>query len=253
LADFWPEQGQPKPPRKLDLRSKDISKEFSKKNSTKMGATMKMFSYVGLASTILIGMSVSLADAQSQPASSLTAQTSLGDYARAVRKDKKPSTPKQYDNDNLPVSEKLSVVGNATSTDAKSTDAKPSKVANQTGDASSDKSADAKKSKSPADETPEEKQAHYNEWKEKISSQKKEVDAAAKELDLLQREYRLRAAAFYGDAGDRLRNSAEWDKENTQYQEQIADKQKLVEDAKQKLDEMQEEARKAGAPVSARE
>jgi hypothetical protein len=194
-------------------------------------------------------MSVSLADAQSQPASSPAAQTSLGDYARAVRKDKKPSTPKQYDNDNLPVSDKLSVVGNVTTADAKSDDAKAGKDGDQA--AGTDKSASGKKS--PADETPEEKQARYNEIKEKIATQKTEVDAAAKELDLLQREYRLRAAAFYGDAGNRLRDSGDWDKENAQYQQQIADKQKAVDEAKQKLEEIQEEARKAGAPSSVRE
>ncbi|HZR55892.1 MAG TPA: hypothetical protein VFA74_03390 [Terriglobales bacterium] len=209
---------------------------------------MKIVSYIELAGCILIGMLVPIAGAQSQPASSPAAQgQSLGDYARAVRKDKKPSSPKKYDNDNLPVSDKLSVVGNAGASDSKSADAAASKddpAANASGE---------KKAKSPADETAEEKQARYNEWKDKLSNEKGEVDAAAKELDLLQREYRLRAAAFYGDAGDRLRNSAEWDKENTQYQEQIADKQKLVDEAKQKLDQMQEEARKAGVPSSVRE
>lgn len=212
---------------------------------------MKMFNYVGLAASILIGTLVPLAGAQSQPASSVVTP-SLGDYARSVRKDKKPSAPKHYDNDNLPVTDKLSVVGNAGASDSKSADAKTGsdeQATNNTGD----KSADAKNTKSSADETPEEKQARFDKWKEKISAEKTEADAAAKELDLLQREYRLRAAAFYGDAGDRLRNSAEWDKENTQYQQQIADKQKVVDEAKQKLDEMQEEARKAGVPSSVRE
>ena len=37
-------------------------------------------------------------------------------------------------------------------------------------------------------------------------------------LDVAQREYRLRAASFYGDAGDRLRNSAAWDKEDAELQ-----------------------------------
>jgi hypothetical protein len=214
---------------------------------------MKMFNYVGLAASILIGTLVPLAGAQSQPATSVvTPSQSLGDYARSVRKDKKPSTPKHYDNDNLPVNDKLSVVGNAGASDSKSADAKTGND-DQAANNSGDKSADTKNAKSSADETPEEKQARYDKWKEKISAEKSETDAAAKELDLLQREYRLRAAAFYGDAGDRLRNSAEWDKENTQYQQQIADKQKLVDEAKQKLDELQEEARKAGVPSSVRE
>ena len=72
-------------------------------------------------------------------------------------------------------------------------------------------------------------------------------------MDVLQREYQIRAAAMYADAGNRMRNSADWDKQDTQYKQQIADKQKSLDDAKQKLEDLQEEARKAGASASARE
>ena len=41
---------------------------------------------------------------------------------------------------------------------------------------------------------------------------------------------------------------ADWDKQDAQYKQQIADKQKALDDAKQKLDDMQEDARKAGVP-----
>jgi hypothetical protein len=58
---------------------------------------------------------------------------------------------------------------------------------------------------------------------------------------------------MYADAGNRMRNSADWDKQDAQYKQQIADKQKAVEDAKQKLDDLLEEARKAGAPASVSE
>jgi hypothetical protein len=58
---------------------------------------------------------------------------------------------------------------------------------------------------------------------------------------------------MYADAGNRLRNSGDWDKQDTQYKQQIADKQKGLDDAKQKLDDMQEEARKAGMPASVSE
>jgi LAS superfamily LD-carboxypeptidase LdcB len=55
---------------------------------------------------------------------------------------------------------------------------------------------------------------------------------------------------MYADAGNRIRNSAQWDKQDADYKQKIADKQKAVDDAKQKLEEMQEEARKAGVPSS---
>jgi hypothetical protein len=207
---------------------------------------MKIVKYVSIAFTIFLGILLPLASAAPQ-------SQSLGDYARAVRKDKKPSTPKQYDNDNLPVNDKLSVVGNPSAdSGAQSGDTKTTKDGDQPGD-SDGKTADQKNLEPKADETPEQRATRYNGWKENISQEKGEMDQASKELDLLQREYRLRAAAFYGDAGVRLRSSAEWDKENAQYQQQIADKQKEVEAAKQKIDDLQEQARKAGVPASVRE
>ena len=66
---------------------------------------MKRMGYVFLAEVVLAGMLVTLAGAQSE---------SLGDYARSVRKDDKPASAKKYDNDNLPTSDKISIVGNAT-------------------------------------------------------------------------------------------------------------------------------------------
>jgi len=68
-----------------------------------------------------------------------------------------------------------------------------------------------------------------------------------------QREYQLRAAAMYADAGNRLRNSGNWDKEDADYKQKIAEKKKAADAAKQELDDMQENARKAGVPSSVRE
>jgi hypothetical protein len=53
---------------------------------------------------------------------------------------------------------------------------------------------------------------------------------------------------MYADAGNRMRNEAQWDKQDADYKQKIADKQKAIEDAKQKLGDMQEEARKDGVP-----
>ena len=58
---------------------------------------------------------------------------------------------------------------------------------------------------------------------------------------------------MYADVGNRMRNAAQWDKEDADYKQKIADKQKALEDAKQQLDNMQEEARKAGVPAAMRE
>jgi Skp family chaperone for outer membrane proteins len=58
---------------------------------------------------------------------------------------------------------------------------------------------------------------------------------------------------MYADVGNRMRNAAQWDKEDAEYKQKIADKQKALDDAKQKLEDIQEEARKAGTPSSIRE
>jgi hypothetical protein len=189
------------------------------------------------------GTGVQTASPQSQSAgaaraqdSSQTQDQSLGDYARKVHKTTTAkAAPKVFDNDNLPMDDKISVVG------------QPSDQSNAASDANA-KPADAKDPKSENDDA--KKQAEWKQWHDKVSAQKDQIDLSARELDVLQKEYQLRAAAMYGDAGNRLRNSAEWDKEDTDYKQKIADKQKAVDDAKQKLDDMQEQARKAGVPSS---
>jgi len=166
-------------------------------------------------------------------------EQSLGDYVRKMHKSTDTATnkPKVFDNDNLPVDDKISVVGQAGGLNAS---AAPAPVAD---------SKDASKAASAADD-PTKKQAEWQSWKDRISTQKDAVDLSTRELDVLQREYQLRAAEMYADAGNRLRNSGQWDKQDADYKQKIADKQKAVEDAKQKLEEMQEQGRKAGVPSS---
>lgn len=212
-----------------------------------MGANMKRITYVGVVAMLLAGLSVALAGAQSQSSSA-----SLGDYARGVRKEKdkdqKPAAARKYDNDNLPKNDKLSVVGNAPQT--ATTDA-----AGKDAQAPEPPAANAEAGKK-ADNGPEssaDRQKRFDDWKNKIAAQKDHIDLLSRELDVEQREYRLRAASFYGDAGNRLRNAGQWDKEDTQYKAKISEKQKGVDDAKRQLQNMQEQARRDGVPNSMRQ
>ena len=152
---------------------------------------------MGLAAAVLAGM-FATASAQSQQP--------LGDYARAARKEKEKDqkSAKKYDNDNLPVNDKLSIVGSAPADQpaAGATTAPPDSAA------ASPKSGD----------TPADKQKLYDDWKSKIAAQKDQINLMSRELDVAQREYRLRAAAMYADAGNRLRNSTSWDKEDAAIQ-----------------------------------
>jgi hypothetical protein len=168
------------------------------------------------------------------------AAQSLGDYARAARKSKAKAEPssasRHFDNDNLPTNEHLSVVGPPPPSEADAVQATGSASSAQTKTpAAVDPAAAAAERKKTADE-----------MKKKLDRQKEKIDSLNHELDLQQREYRLRAAAMYGDAGNRLRNAAQWDKDETQYKSDVEGKQKALDAARQELDQMQEQARKAG-------
>jgi len=211
---------------------------------------MKRITHVWIAGIILAGMLASFAGAQD----ATPPQQPLGDYARAQRKDKKPTTVKQFDNDNLPVNDKLSVVGEATPSDSSASGDKSQTAANGTADATaSDKKADDKPGGTKPGESAADRQKTYDAWKDRLAQQKDKADLLSRELDVEQREYQLRAAAMYADAGNRLRNSGDWDKQDAAYKQKIAEKKKAAADAKQALDDMQEDARKAGVPASVRE
>lgn len=206
---------------------------------------MKRITHVWIATMILPVALASSASAQD----STTQPQPLGDYARSVRKDKKTAPTKQYDNDNMPVDDKLSVVGSAGSSDSQVQTA-----ANGGADAAStEKKGDDKPPAIQPGQSQEDRQKTYDAWKDRLADQKSKVDLLNRELDVEQREYQLRAAAMYADAGNRLRNSGNWDKEDADYKQKIAEKKKAADAAKQQLDDMQEDARKAGVPSSVRE
>jgi len=179
---------------------------------------MKHTKHVATVALLLIGVG------------SLSAQ-SLGDLARNVRKNK-PETASanhHYDNDNLPVNQQLSVVG------PPPTSASDAAQAQATGNAAAANPA-----------TPADPQKAGEEWQKNIAAQKSKIDALSHELDIDQREYRLKAAAFYGDAGTRLRDSAQFDKDAADHKSNIEQKQKAIDTAQQQLDSLLEQARKAG-------
>lgn len=173
----------------------------------------------------------------------VSAQDPLGDVARQARRHKPAPSPGErvYDNDNLPGKGVVNTVGSA------SDDSKPADQTNtQAGgdDANKDKNA-----------TPsaEDHKKTNDQWTTKITAQKEEISRLERELNVLQREAQIHASVNAADLGSRLANNAKFAEQDRQYQEQIAAKQKQVDDAKQKLADMQEEARKAGVPASQRD
>jgi len=187
---------------------------------------------------------------------------SLGEYARGIKKTKpaqaSPAKPKVYDNENLPTGATLSVVGTA-SQDASPADAKVeakadanAKSADPSKAAPKANGADEKKQEAqikPGQSLEDRKQA-LDAWQKKLDGQKDKVSLASRELDVLQREYQLKVSEFYSDATHRVQNPNALFDEDSKYKQQIADKQKAVDDAKSQLTDMQDEARRAGAPSS---
>lgn len=190
------------------------------------------------------------------------ASQSLGDYARSIKKSKpasdSASKPVVYDNDNLPTAGPVSVVGKPSeSSDAVKADkAKDEKTSDKAGEAK-DGAADAKKGKDepqikPGQSADDRKQA-FDAWKQKLDDQKEKVNLLSRELEVLQREYRVKASEWYADTAGRAQNPAGFAQTDAEYKGKIADKQQAVDAAKAKLSDMQDEARKAGAPNSVTE
>ena len=162
------------------------------------------------------------------------AAQSLGDYARQQRAKKPPTTEgvKEYTNDNLPTSGgALSTVGQA------------SAAPTSTGAGSSKADADPAK-----DRTKQEA-----EWRAKFAAQKDGIAKLEREIGVAERENSSRQAQTQTtsqDLGSRLRNPVLWAAENKKYQDEIDGKKKELAEAKQKLEDMKDDLRKAGLPNS---
>lgn len=157
-------------------------------------------------------------------------QPSIADVVRQLQT-QKAGTParREYTNETLPRSGAITVIGNARSDD------KADKAAN-TKDMDKAKSRDGQPRSITAD------------WQAKLDTQAKEIADLEHELDIMQREYRLRVSQFYWDAGSRLRDDKKWSEEEQKYKDDVADRTAKLEAARAKLEDMKEEARKAGVP-----
>lgn len=168
---------------------------------------------------------------------------SLGETARKLRQNKPAETsPKIITNDDLSHA--------APPADLAETKSEPANTA----DAAKNPADENGKAEKPKKSDPEIDQAKIDEeWSKTIAAQKQEIAGMERELDLLQRENKLRAASYYADAGTRLRNQQSYAEEDRKYQKDVADKQKALDDAKAKLADLEEQARKAGASAKTRE
>jgi len=120
-----------------------------------------------------------------------------------------------------------------------------------TSKAPDDKKTDIKSgdAKDLAKVTPTEQQK-WDSWKVKLDAQKREVALLQRELDVTDREARVRAANYYADAGAQLRDPGKYAEDTRKQQEEIQAKTLLLNAAKQRLADLQDQARKDGVPNS---
>lgn len=158
--------------------------------------------------------------------SSAGAQESLGELARQQRQSKRPSSARVITNDDI----------------AMAAAPAPAAAAEAKGDVSD-------KSDAAAAPGADDKTKLAASFKAKADEQKKNIAQLERELDVAQREYRLKVAVYYADVGNNLRDSKKWAEDDRKQRAELDDKQKALADAKQKLADIQEQARKAGAPA----
>jgi hypothetical protein len=191
---------------------------------------MKRVVLSGLAVTFFTLIGCVLAGAQSLPQAE---PQSLGEYARAMKKskaqDSKPAST-VYDNDNLPSATSINVVGGpGSSSDANNANKADANAAQQQ---NQDDPSKVKTGQSSQD-----RQKAYDLWKQKIDAQKEKVDQLTHDLSETKNHPTSTSTV------------AVWPY-NTDYQKDVTEKQKALDQARSELDQMQEDARKEGVPNS---
>lgn len=170
---------------------------------------------------------------------------SLADVAKQTRaKQKANPNAKVIDNDVIPSADTSSTAP------AASTSPASTQTAANKDETSNSQPAAKEASKTESEKTADaaEDQKNIDLWKKQINDQKKEITQLERELNVAQREAGLHAAVYYADAGTMLRDSAKFADDNRKLQAEIDTKTQALAAAKQKLADLQEEARKAGVP-----
>ncbi len=173
-----------------------------------------------------------------------SAQEPLGDVARQERAKPKPQAARVITNDDIPSVSKVAVLA------GDEPSAKPEKKKDSEADADQDEEgADADKDakdKKGEPLTADEKIKKTEMWKTKIAAQEAKVQGLDQQVQQIDRDYRLRMSAYYADLGLRLRDEAKWADEEKKYHEEIEAKQKQRDAERDKLEDMKDEARRAG-------
>ncbi|HET8668026.1 MAG TPA: hypothetical protein VFM10_08605 [Terriglobales bacterium] len=168
---------------------------------------------------------------------------SLGDVARENRATPRKKAARVYTNEDIPEAKIAPSTAKPAAEPAADEKDKDAKAENADADKSSDK---AQKEGDPDTQL----KARMDMVAAGFEQAKNAVALLEREVDVLQREYKLQTVAFYSDAGSRLRDPKDWTEQRQKYEDAIASRQKALQDAKAKLEALRESARKAGVPAS---
>lgn len=83
-------------------------------------------------------------------------------------------------------------------------------------------------------------------WSTKLADQRARVALLARDVDVSEREMRMRQAVYYSDAGARLRDPGAFDQANLKDHDEIQSKRDALSKANAELDALTEQARRAG-------
>ncbi len=204
-----------------------------------------MKAFAGLAFVVLLLLSTPLVSGES-----------LGDLARENRDAPRPRAKRVITNDDIPSvntmreteAEKNSESqpdSKAKAEPGKSDDAKP-------GDAKSD---DAKPGEKPqaASGDREKKEAERlrqeKELSERVARQQEKVSLMEREMKLDQREHNQATLLHNSDVNAMTNGQAQWAAAENRYTQEMADKQEKLNSERERLEELQEKARRAGVTL----
>ena len=177
---------------------------------------------------------------------SLLAAQSLADIARKEQAKKgAPKSSKVITNDDL---DNLKKTPGQITTASGNSSATPKDE--KSSDSADDSKNDGAKDNAQKTDSAEDKQTLEATWKAKFSDQKSKIDLLQREIDVMEREQRLRTTMYYTDAGNKLRDSKQFTQQQQKLNDDLDKKKKELDEAKTELEKMKEDARKLGLRIS---
>lgn len=157
---------------------------------------------------------------------------SLADRARELRKQKR--TPAA--NEKVYTNESLSLRPAPAIAETKPADSKDAKAAGAEGEEGEELSPEEQKAALAAD------------LRGRIQKAQAELATLQRELTIAQRENQIQTAQFYADAGNRLRDEKKFAEEQKRIIADIQDKQRKISEVQAQIEQLRDQARRAGVP-----